>query len=147
MASFAWHPAVYPRGHVTTSSVVASCFSPGGGQNSHQGTTDVMVAQHTNNIKNIIASCSMCRECLPSQAKQPLLDKAATKPYQCIHADLFQLHRNNYLITVDECMGWPTLTALGKNTIIKNVTAVFLLCTVPQSEGRQMGAPNSPCQK
>ena len=64
----------------------------------------------TSDITHAVHNCKPCREHLPSQAHEPLQrGPDATRPFQKLHADIFQVAGSNYLVLTDEFSGWPNL--------------------------------------
>jgi hypothetical protein len=80
--------------------------------------------------------CQPCREVLPSLPHQPLKhNPEAQRPFQHVHADLFQHAGQYYLLRTDEYSGWPDVASLLPNTtadsLIRHLRHYFLSHTVP----------------
>ena len=91
-----------------------------------------------NEVQQTIAGCVPCREHLPSQTHQPLLQgPKAKRPFQVLHADLCHHAGNQFLVLTDEYSGWPDLYALRKDTtaraIINALRGHFMAHTVPET--------------
>ena len=65
-----------------------------------------------NSIDQMIEKCSECMTLLPSQQKQPLIQTIASRPFEKVSTDLFQIGKNFYLILADRFSGWPEVGKL-----------------------------------
>jgi len=55
----------------------------------------------TSEIKDYIRNCEACQTYQNSQRKEPLIPIIATRPWEIIGIDLFEIDGKNFLITVD----------------------------------------------
>ena len=70
-----------------------------------------------NDIDNTILACQKCQDRLPSNAKEPIVQKPRpSRPFQEIAGDLCHHAGLNYLITVDCYTDWPDISPLGNDT-------------------------------
>ena len=92
---------------------------------SHQGA--VHTKQHArltvywpgidNDIDNIILSCQLCQDHLPSHPKEPLMQKPKPlRPFQEIAVDYCSYGGHQFLILVDCHMDWPEIIPMGHNS-------------------------------
>lgn len=59
-------------------------------------------AKINTDIEKMCRSCNTCEEHQDAHTKEPLIPhKTPTKPWQCLVADLFEIHGHQYLLTVD----------------------------------------------
>ena len=76
----------------------------------------------TKDIEEMIRNCTSCREHLPSQTNEPLLnDRHPTLPFQCTSADLFSVQGWEFLVYVDRLTGWPCIDRTGRTTSSRDV--------------------------
>ena len=79
-----------------------------------------------NDIDNIVLSCSQCQDNLPSNVKEPLMNRPKpTRPFQELAADFCSYAGRNYLVLVDCHTDWPTVVPMGADTTAaKLITAM-----------------------
>jgi hypothetical protein len=78
----------------------------------------------TSDIELMVARCEACTHYLPSQALEPQVATAATRPFQQFSIDLGKQKGKDYLIGADRYSGWPMVAHLPK-TDTKTVTDVL----------------------
>lgn len=67
-------------------------------------------------IETFVASCNVCQEHARSQQKEPLLQKDIPPyPWHTVHADLFELEGDEYLLVVDSYSKYPFVRRMGKS--------------------------------
>ena len=67
-----------------------------------------------NDIDNVISSCRLCPQHLPSHPPEPLLSKPRpTRPFQEIAVNFCSFAGRNFLITVDCYTDWPDVVYMG----------------------------------
>ena len=66
----------------------------------------------SSDISQMVNSCQVCQERLPSQAQEPLQLSSADKPFAKVGVDLFQLSGQHYLVMVDRFSGFPLVHRL-----------------------------------
>jgi len=77
-----------------------------------------------NDIDNIILSCKHCQDHLPSNPKEPLMQKyKPDRPFQEIAIDLCCYAGRTYLIIVDCFTDWPAVISLDHGTMSTQVIA------------------------
>ena len=70
-----------------------------------------------NDIDNIILACQQCQDHLPSNPKEPIIQKPKpARPFQEIAVDLCSHAGCTYLIIVDCFTDWPAITSLDHGT-------------------------------
>ena len=70
----------------------------------------------SNDVKNVVQGCLKCRERLPSQIKEPILNEPMPDlPFQSTSADLFVFAGCQYIVYADRLSGWPCVGKLGHN--------------------------------
>ena len=74
-----------------------------------------------NNIDQMIEKCLECMKFLPSQQKEPLIQTIASRPFEKVSTDLYQIGQNFYLILADRYSGWPEVARM-KKTATSDVT-------------------------
>ena len=79
-----------------------------------------------NDIDNTILSCQQCQDCLPSNTKEPLIQKPKPdRPFQEIAVDLCTYAGHDYLIVVDCYTDWPAILPMDHDTTTpKLITAL-----------------------
>jgi hypothetical protein len=88
-------------------------------------------------ILNAAKSCDSCTSHLPSLPAETLRPhEPATRPFQCIHADIGEDDGRQFLVIVDQFSGWPDVTLYDD----KNTTANRLVNSC-QPLFATMGAP------
>jgi len=76
----------------------------------------------SNDISNIVRTCTLCDERRDSQTKEPLMrDPPPELPFQSVSADLFSCQGRQYLVYSDNLSGWPCIVDLGHSTTSTNV--------------------------
>ena len=77
-------------------------------------------------IENFIKGCRHCQDHLPSNPKQPLIQKAKPdRPFQQIAVDLVSYGGQQFLTVVDCKTGWPDIVDMGKDTTAQKLTDVI----------------------
>uniref|UniRef100_A0A1Y1MUA0 RNA-directed DNA polymerase n=1 Tax=Photinus pyralis TaxID=7054 RepID=A0A1Y1MUA0_PHOPY len=73
-------------------------------------------------VTDVIRHCRPCQEHLPSQPHEPMQrGPDAERPFQKLHADLFEVADTHYLVLTDEFSGWPDITTLGTDTSSRRI--------------------------
>ncbi|KAK3108757.1 hypothetical protein FSP39_014959 [Pinctada imbricata] len=76
-------------------------------------------------IEEIVSECPICAVHQRQNEKEPLLvTETPDRPWSIISCDLFELHGNHYLITIDHYSKWPELAKL--QTLSSSHTTVHL---------------------
>ena len=90
-------------------------------------------------IAQVVSSCDACRQRLPSQPKEEMLEdgQVPTKPFECVGADLFTIAGKEYLAYIDRLSGWPVVHAFNKAGIttadvIKPIRKTFMDHGIPK---------------
>ena len=82
-----------------------------------------------NDIDNTILTCKQCQDHLPSNTKEPIIQKPTPeRPFQEIAVDLCSYAGRTYLIIVDCYTDWPAIISLDHGT-----TASHLISHIRQS--------------
>ena len=82
-----------------------------------------------NDIDNTILACQQCQDHLPSNPKEPIIQKPRPdRPFQEISVDLCSHAGRTYLIIVDCFTDWPAIISLDHGT-----TAVQVITAIRQS--------------
>jgi transposase InsO family protein len=77
-------------------------------------------------IERTILACDPCSRARPALQHEPLQEgPRANRPFQRLHADLFEVNGQHYLAVVNEFSGWPCLGILGMDTSSKNICMKF----------------------
>ena len=83
----------------------------------------------------MVSKCSLCLEYRNSQCKEPMLPhEIPDRPWSKLGADLFELHRENYLLLVDYYSNFfevMKLTSTKTPTIIKHCKTTFARHGIP----------------
>ena len=92
----------------------------------------------SHDIKNVISSCKMCQDRLPSHPKEHIIMKPQpTRPFQEIAADFCTYAGNEYLTVVDCLSDWPEIVPMYHNTRASRLTsalrAIFCRTGVPDT--------------
>lgn len=67
-----------------------------------------------NDIDNIILSCKMCQEQLPSNPWEPIISKPRpTRPFQEIAMDFCSYAAREFLVIIDCFTDWPDIVFMG----------------------------------
>ena len=75
-----------------------------------------------NDISNVVQSCIKCRERLPSQTKEPIINEPRPSlPFQSTSADLFTYAGYQYIVYSDRLSGWPCVGKFGHTVTSKEV--------------------------
>ena len=88
-------------------------------------------------IEKAALTCLPCQQTLPSQQKEPLLErKCATRAFEAVHVDFFSFGGEQYLVYVDEYSGWPCLNGFGARAtaldLIRALRSRFCEKSVPE---------------
>ena len=68
-------------------------------------------------IRDLVTSCSLCADYVPAQAKEPLMTPEPPKrPWSIVAQDLYSLEGKNFLITVDAHNGYWEVDELSQPT-------------------------------
>ena len=79
-----------------------------------------------NDIDNIITSCQLCQDHLPSNPKEPIISKPRPmRPFQEIAADFCTYGGKQFLIIVDCYTDWPDIIQMGTNTTTNHLIATL----------------------
>lgn len=101
----------------------------------HQGTTRTKLRARQvvywpgidNDIDNIILTCKLCQDSLPSHPPEPMVPKQRpSRSFQEIAIDFCSHGGHQFLIVVDCCTDWPEIIFMGKNTTAAHLTSVLL---------------------
>ena len=89
-----------------------------------------------NDIDNTILSCQLCQDYLPSNPKEPLIQKPRPqRPFQEIAVDYCSYGGQQFLIIVDCFTDWPEIIPMGQNTqthhLIMMLRQTFCRTAVP----------------
>ena len=89
-----------------------------------------------NDIDNIILACQQCQDHLPSNTKEPIIQKPQPeRPFQEIAVDLCFHAGDTYLIIVDCFTDWPAIKSLDHGTtatqVISAIRQAFCRTTIP----------------
>jgi transposase InsO family protein len=90
----------------------------------------------TNEIKMMVESCSTCREALPSQALETMLEPAVSSPMSAVGVDLCDVAGKTWLVMVDRYSGFPfahRLKSLTSASVIKQLMRWFCDWGFPSS--------------
>ena len=80
----------------------------------------------TNDNRNVVCSCAVCAERLPSHAPEPLLvEPPPSRPFECAASDLFQLAGHYFLVYTDRFFGWPTVGTCGRTATSAQVISLL----------------------
>ena len=102
---------------------------------SHQGTVrtkqrarlSVYWPGIDNDIDNVILACQTCQDSLPSNVKEPLIQKSRPdRPFQEIAIDFCSYASRDYLIIVDCCTDWPAIISMDRGTADHSPTSILL---------------------
>ena len=90
-------------------------------------------------IAQVVSNCDECRQRLPSQAKEEMLEEEQqpTRPFECAGADLFTIGGKEYLAYIDRLSGGTVVHALNKAGIttadvIKPIRRTFMDHGIPK---------------
>ena len=79
-----------------------------------------------NDIDNTILSCQQCQDCLPSNSKEPLIQKPKPeRPFQEIAVDFCSYTGRHYLIVVDCYTDWPAILPMDHDTTIPKLNTAL----------------------
>ena len=101
---------------------------------SHQGTVrtkqrarlSVYWPGIDNDIDNVILACQTCQDSLPSNVKEPLIQKPRPdRPFQEIAIDFCSYASRDYLIIVDCCTDWPAIISMDRGTTTSQLITVL----------------------
>ena len=100
----------------------------------HQGSVRTKQRAHLsvywpgidNDIDNTILACQQCQDHLPSNSKEPIIQKPRPdRPFQEISVDLCSHAGCTYLIIVDCFTDWPAIISLDHGTtVVQVITAI-----------------------
>lgn len=76
-----------------------------------------------NAIDNVVLSCKMCQDHLPSNSKEPIMSKSKpSRPFQEIAVDFCSYGGQQFLIVVDCFTDWPDIIPMQHNTSTQHLT-------------------------
>ena len=79
-----------------------------------------------NDIDNIILNCQQCQDHLPSNVKEPIIQKSQPlRPFQEVAVDLCSYAGQDYLIMVDCHTDWPDIIPMPHNTAAPQITTAL----------------------
>ena len=79
-----------------------------------------------NDIDNIILNCRQCQDHLPSNNKEPIIQKPQpSRPFQEVAVDLCSYAGQDYLIMVDCHTDWPDIIPMTHNTTTSQITTAL----------------------
>ena len=89
-----------------------------------------------NDIDNVIVSCQLCQDHLPSHPKEPMIQKPKPlRPFQEIAADYCSYGGRQFLILVDCFTDWPEIIPMTQSTtthrLITTLRQMFCRTAVP----------------
>ena len=89
-----------------------------------------------NDIDNTILACQQCQDHLPSNPKEPIIQKPTPeRPFQEIAVDLCSHAGRTYLIIVDCFTDWPAIISLDRVTnalqVISAIRQSFCRTAIP----------------
>ena len=102
---------------------------------SHQGSVRTKQRAHLsvywpgidNDIDNTILACRQCQDHLPSNPKEPIIQKPRPdRPFQEISVDLCSHAGHTYLIIVDCFTDWPAIISLDHGTTAVQGSPLFV---------------------
>jgi len=87
-------------------------------------------------VKDMIASCDVCNQVRNQQTKEPLvLQEVPNRAWAVVSADLFELNKNVYLVTVDHYSNYfeyENLTKLSSGMVIRAMKKLFARYGIPE---------------
>ena len=89
-----------------------------------------------NDIDNVITSCQLCQDHLPSNCKEPInLKPKPLHPFQEVAADFCAYRGKQFLIIVNCHTDWPEIIPMGTNTkthhLIATIRSAFCRTAIP----------------
>jgi hypothetical protein len=82
----------------------------------------------TRDIKNIVKTCLLCQEKLPSQAPEPeRTHEEANYPFHSLQLELASYEGRQFLILTDQFSGFPHICECGRHATTKQVTDFITL--------------------
>ena len=79
-----------------------------------------------NDIDNIILNCQQCHDHLPSNNKEPIIQKPQpSQPFQEVAMDLCSYTCQDYLVMVDCHTDWPDIIPMTRNTTTSQITTAL----------------------
>ena len=82
-----------------------------------------------NDIDNIVLSCKMCQDHLPSNSKEPIISKVKpSRPFQEIAVDFCSFGGQQFLIVVDCFTDWPDIIPMHHDTSTQQLTQALTQC-------------------
>lgn len=79
-----------------------------------------------NDIENTVRTCRPCRENLPSQRKEPLMDDPAPKRvFESVSADFFTAAGKPFLVYVDRLSGWPVIATFARDATARDLVTTL----------------------
>ena len=79
-----------------------------------------------NDIDNIILNCQQCQDHLPSNNKEPIIQKPRpSQPFQEVAVDLCSYAGQDYLVMVDCHTDWPDIIPMTRNTTTSQITTAL----------------------
>ena len=104
-----------------------------------------------NDIDNTILSCQQCQDCLPSNSREPLIQKPKPdRPFQEIAVDFCSYAGRHYLIVVDCYTDWPAIHPMDHDTTTLKLITVLrqsFCCTAIPDILWSDGGPQFTCKK
>ena len=99
----------------------------------------------SHDIDNVISSCKMCLDRLPSHPKELIIMKPQlTRPFQEIATEFCNYAGNEYLIVIDCLSDWPEIVPMYQNTRASRLTsalrAIFCCTGVPDTVWSDQGS-------
>ena len=91
-----------------------------------------------NAIDNVILNCQKCQDHLPSNAKEPIIQKPRPSwPFQEFAVDLCAYAGRNYLVLVDCYTDWPAIISMDQGTtsgqVITAIKQSFCHTAIPET--------------
>ena len=84
----------------------------------HRARQVVFWPQMNQDIDNIVSSCEVCRKYQHKQLKEPLKPyPVATRPWQVVGTDLFEVDKKDYVVLVDAYSNYPELDRRARSQV------------------------------
>ena len=89
-----------------------------------------------NDIENVITTCQLCQDHLPSNPKEPIVSKPKPLcPFQEVAVDFCTYGGKQFLIIVNCYTDWPDIIPMGTNTTTHHLTialrSIFCRTAIP----------------
>ena len=95
----------------------------------HRARQVVFWPQMNQDIDNIVSNCEICQKYQHKELKEPLKPyPVATRPWQVVGTDLFEVDKKDYVVLVDAYSSYPELGSISIKsiaTVTKAMKSVF----------------------